>query len=339
MRLDDKKRAMEGGDSGAEIVVGKSAESRLVRVIAGLDDDFGRMPPDGKGTPLSATEVGLVRAWIEQGAKWPEAAKLAAGSAEHWSLKSVIRPGLPVAGDAERLQEPIDSLIAARLEREKVLPSPPADKATLLRRLFLDLTGLPPSPVQVEAFTEDVRPDAIPRLIDRFLTSPQFGERWGRHWLDLARYADSDGYEKDRPRPFAWRYRDWVIEALNADMPFDQFTIEQVAGDLLPGATLHEKIATGFHRNTLNNTEGGSGSGRGPREETVDRTNTLGTVWLGLTVGCAQCHTHKYDPITQREYYQLFAFFNSLEEQDLENATPEQLATVAEAKATHTRET
>ncbi len=332
LRLDQKTRALQGGDSGAEIVPGKSAESRLVRVMAGVDEDFGQMPPDGKGKPLSAAEVGLVRAWIDQGAKWPDETAVANAENQHWSLRPIERPALPSASAASA----IDAFIQARLAKETLQPSPPADKATLLKRLHLDLIGLLPTPEEVEQFLADERPDATERVIDRLLASPRFGERWGRHWLDLARYADSDGYEKDRPRPFAFRYRDWVIAAINADMSYDEFSIEQLAGDLLPGAA-DERLAVGFHRNTLHNTEGGTDPEEDRVKKTVDRTNTLGAVWLGLTVGCAQCHSHKYDPISQREYYSLFAFFNSLEEKDLDTPTAEQAAELERARQAHAR--
>ncbi|HEX5102988.1 MAG TPA: DUF1549 domain-containing protein, partial [Pirellulaceae bacterium] len=237
LRLDQKKRALEGGDSGAEIVPGKSAESRLVRMIAGIDEDFGRMPPEDKGTPLTAEQIRLVRAWIDQGAIWPEELAAADSSASYWSLQPVVAPPLPEVADQAWLREPIDAFVLARLESKSIAHSPPAEKATLLRRLYLDLIGLPPSPEEVVAFLADESPDATERLVDRLLASPNFGERFARHWLDLARYADSDGYEKDRPRPFAWKYRDWVISAINADLPYDQFTLEQLAGDMLPGAT------------------------------------------------------------------------------------------------------
>lgn len=334
LRLDQKKRALDGGDSGAEIVPGKSADSRLVRLIAGIDEDFSLMPPEGKGTRLTAEEIGLVRAWIDQGASWPDDAQIAT-AADHWSLQPIARPPLPQVSSRDWPHEPVDAFLLARLEREKTAPSPPAERTTLLRRLHLDLIGLPPTPAEVDAFVSDNRPDATERLVDRLLASPHFGERWGRHWLDLARYADSDGYEKDRPRPFAFKYRDWVIAAINADLPYDRFTAEQLAGDLLPEATMDERTAAGLHRNTLHNTEGGIDPEEDRVKKTVDRTNTLGAIWLGLTVGCAQCHSHKYDPLTQREYYQLFAFFNSIEERDLENPTPEQAAAFEAAKAKH----
>ena len=337
LRLDQKQRALDGGDHGQAIVPGKSADSRLVHLLAGIDEEVGLMPPEGMGTPLTPAEIGLVRAWIDQGAKWPEDADASLAGSDHWSLKPVQRSALPSVADSSWPSSAIDAFILARLEREKVHPSPEAPRATLLRRLYLDLIGLLPTPEEAEAFAESTDPDACERAADRLLASPRYGERWGRYWLDQARYADSDGYEKDNPRPFAWRYRDWVIQALNADMPFDQFTIEQIAGDLLPAATLSEKTAVGFHRHTLHNTEGGVDPEEDRVKKTVDRTNTIGTVWLGLTLGCTQCHSHKYDPITQREYYQMYAFFNQLEEQNIDAPTPEQAARLAADKEIHTR--
>jgi mono/diheme cytochrome c family protein len=336
LRLDQKKRALDGGDHGKVIVPGKSAESRLVHLIAGLDEETGLMPPDGMGTPLTPAEIGLVRAWIDQGANWPDSADAAAGS-DHWAFQPVRRHPLPRVADPSWPSSPIDAFILARLEGQKLKPSPAAPRATLLRRVYLDLIGLLPSPEEVEAFAATSDPDAYERIVDRLLASPHFGERWGRYWLDQARYADSDGYEKDKARPFAWRYRDWVIDALNADMPFDQFTIEQIAGDLLPSATLAQQTAVGFHRNTLHNTEGGIDPEEDRVKKTVDRTNTIGTVWLGLTLGCTQCHSHKYDPISQREYYAMFAFFNSLDERDIDAPTPQQAARLAAEKEAHAR--
>jgi mono/diheme cytochrome c family protein len=332
LRLDERRRAMAGGDHGPVIREKKSSESRLIHLITGLDENTGRMPPEGEGRALTAEQIGILRAWIDQGAVWPD--KLAAASAanDHWSLKRVARPPLPHVVNEAWSRQPIDYFILARLEKEQIEPSPEVDRLTLMRRVHFDLTGLPPTPREVDAFLADDRPVAYERLVDRLLASPHFGERWGRRWLDLARYADSDGYEKDKPRPFAWRYRHWVIGALNADMPFDRFTIEQLAGDLLPHPTAETKAATGFHRNTLHNAEGGVDAEEDRVKKTVDRTNTTGTVWLGLTVGCAQCHSHKYDPITQREYFQLYAFFNSLSEADVESPLPE-LAGAAGVKA------
>ncbi len=248
----------------------------------------------------------------------------ASSAADHWSLVPVRRPDPPKAGATAGLNE-VDRFIRARLEKERVAPSPEASKPVLLRRLSLDLIGLPPAPAEIAAFLADQQPGAWQRQVNRLLESPHYGEKWGRHWLDLARYADSDGFRSDRFRPHAWRYRHWVIDALNRDLPFDQFTVEQVAGDLLPNATPDQRIATGFHRNTLTNREGGTDPEQFRVEQVIDRTNTLGTVWLGLTVGCAQCHDHKYDPISQRDYYRLFAFFNNADEDHMEAPMPGEL--------------
>ena len=240
----------------------------------------------------------------------------------HWAYQAPVRAGVPSVRDEHWPRNPIDRFVLARLEKERLAPSPEADRATLLRRLCLDLTGLPPTPRQVDDFLSDPSPDAYEKQVDQLLASPHYGERWGRHWLDAARYADSDGYEKDTGRPNAWRWRDWVIGALNRDMPFNQFTVEQLAGDLLPNATVDQKTATGFHRNTLTNTEGGVDREQFRVEATVDRTNTTMAVWMGLTFGCAQCHNHKYDPFTQKDYYQVFAFFNNADEFNLPLGPP-----------------
>lgn len=335
LRLDAKARALAGGDLGKEIIPGKSGESRLIRVVAGGDDEIGAMPPEGKGQPLTAAQIGLLRAWIDQGAQWPDAAAMELVARKHWSFQPVKAFIPPTVADAARLQEPLDAFILAKLEQQKLALSPPVDRATLLRRMYLDLHGLPPTPQAVDDFLADSRPDATERQIDRLLASPAYGERFARHWLDQARYADSDGYEKDKPRPFAWRYREWVIAALSADLSFRDFTIQQLAGDLLPGATLDARIATGLHRNTLHNTEGGIDPEEDRVKKTVDRTNTLGAVWLGLTLGCAQCHTHKYDPITNREYYSLYAFFNSIQETDIEAPLPADLAQLEQSRVAH----
>ena len=257
------------------------------------------------------------------------------GTADHWAFTAPKRAPLPTVANAAWPRNAIDYFILARLEREGVAPSLPADRVTLIRRLSLDLIGLPPAPADVNAFVADARPDAYPRLVKQLLASPHFGERWGRHWLDVARYADSDGYEKDSPRPYAWRYRDWVINVLNRDMPFDRFVIEQLAGDLLPGATIDQRIATGFHRNTLRNREGGADPEEDRVKNVVDRVNTTGLVFLGLTVGCAQCHDHKYDPMSQREYYGLYAFFNNADEVDLAAPLPGEREHYERVKARH----
>ena len=236
---------------------------------------------------------------------------------QHWAF---VAPKPVVPPEAKRtnwIRNPIDAFVLARLDNEKIKPSPEADRVTLIRRLSFDLIGLPPSAEEVKAFVDDRRPDAYSRLVDRLLDSPHYGEQWARHWLDLAHYADSDGYEKDGVRPYAYLYRDWVISALNRDLPFDEFTVEQLAGDLLPGSTFNQKTATGFLRQTLTNKEGGVDPEEFRTKAVIDRVNTTAAAWLGLTVGCAECHDHKYDPLSQREFYQLYAFFNNASEKDL----------------------
>ena len=327
LRLDSKDAALKGGASGVDIKPGNSAESRLIRLVAGLEKK--PMPP--VGARLTADEVGLLRAWIDQGVEW------SARNSTHWSFQKIRRPAVPAVRNREWPRNPIDNFILARLESEGIAPSPEAGKLTLLRRLSLDLTGLPPTPEEERAFLADNRPDAYERQVDRLLDSPHFGERWARYWLDLARYADSDGYEKDRARPWAWRYRQWVIGAFNRDLPFDEFTIEQLAGDLLPHRNQDTLIATGFNRNTLTNREGGTDPEQFRDEEVLDRAATLGTVWMGLTVGCAQCHNHKYDPITQKEFYQLTAFFNTQEEVNIPAPLPGELGPYLAARPEYDR--
>lgn len=250
-------------------------------------------------------------------------------AAQLWSLRPLKRPEPPSIAN---VSSPIDRFVRARLTKEGLSPSTEAPPTVRLRRLSLDLTGLPPTPSEVASFLADDSPGAWERQVDRLLRSPHYGEKWGRYWLDLARYADSDGYRADRFRPHAWRYRQWVIDALNRDLPFDQFTIEQLAGDLLPNATADQRIATGFHRNTLTNREGGTDPEQFRIEQVIDRTNTTGTVWLGLTVGCAQCHDHKYDPISQRDYYRLFAFFNDTEEDQMDAPMPGEMGPHLQAR-------
>ncbi len=320
LRLDHGEAALKGSNSGAVIMPGKAAESRLLHLVSGLDPDL-VMPPKEK-TPLTREEIGRLRAWIEQGARYPKTAASAGGKSDHWAFQPIRRPAIPQVKKSGWVRNEIDDFILARLSKVGVEPSAEADRVTLIRRLSLDLLGLPPTPEEVDRFVADQSPDAYEKLVERLLASPHYGERWGRHWLDLARYADSDGYEADRPRPFAWRYRQWVIDAVNRDLPFDQFTIEQIAGDLLPDATIEQKTATGFHRNTLTNREGGTDKEQFRVEACVDRVSTTAQVFLGLTMGCAQCHDHKYDPLSQREFYQFFAFFNSDDEVDLPALIP-----------------
>ncbi len=248
--------------------------------------------------------------WVAGGARFEQ----------HWAYRPFDPGPPPAVQDPSWCRNVIDRYVLARLERQGVTPSPEADRYTLIKRLYYDLLGLPPSMREADAFADDESPAAYTQLVDRLLSSPHFGERWGRHWLDKARYADSDGYEKDNPRPDAWRYRDWVLNAINRDLPFDRFTVEQLAGDLLPDCDEMARLATAFNRQTLTNTEGGTDQEEFRVAAVMDRTETLGTVWLALTVGCARCHSHKYDTITQDEYYQLFAFFNNGDETTIEVA-------------------
>lgn len=313
LRLDRKADALAGGDSGKVIVPGDIDGSVMIKLVTGGDPDR-LMPPDGE--KLTDEQIKSLKEWIKAGAEWPDDTLADADPRlKHWAFQPVRRPVPPRSGP--EISSPIDAFIFTKLYQEHVEPSVEADSATLIRRLSLDLLGLPPTPEAVDRFASDPSPVAYENLVDQILASPEFGERWGRHWLDLARYADSDGYEKDNPRYHAWKYRDWVIGAINEDMAFDQFTTEQLAGDLIENATQSQKVATGFNRQTLTNTEGGVDQEQFRNEAVFDRTETLGTVWLGLTVGCARCHTHKYDPLPQREYYQLFAFFNTADEASL----------------------
>jgi mono/diheme cytochrome c family protein len=274
-------------------------QSELLRRIRSADPDE-VMPPPHVKKPIRADQVQQVADWIRAGAPW----------SDHWAFQPIERPQLPAVHNRAWTRNAVDRFVLRQLEQRQIEPSPEASKSTLLRRVYLDLLGLLPSVTDLERFESDSAPGAYERLVDRLLASPHYGERWGRHWLDQARYADSDGYAIDNARVM-WPYRDWVLAAINQDMPFDRFTIEQLAGDLLPDATPAQQIATGFHRNTLINQEGGTDPEQFRNEAVVDRVNTTGAVWLGLTLACAQCHTHKFDPISHREYFQLFAFFNS----------------------------
>lgn len=328
LRLDTAAYALKGGQSGPAIVPGKSEESLLIKAVSGTAHDLARMP--FKKTPLDDEKIALLKRWIDQGAKSPADEK--AESVLHWAF--VPCPAVVPVPDVKQKtwpHNPIDDFILARMEKANITPSPEADRITLIRRVFLDLTGLPPTISEVDAFVNDKSGDAYEKLVERLLASQHYGERWGRHWLDAARYADSNGYSIDSPRQI-WKYRDWVIDALNRDMPFDQFTIEQIAGDMLPHATLSQKVATGFHRNTQINQEGGIDKEQFRVESIIDRVNTTATTWLGLTVGCAQCHDHKFDPIAQKEYYQFFAFLNNQEEPELTVASPLELAKQAALK-------
>lgn len=301
LRLDVRKSAVESG----AIVPGKPKQSELVRRIMSDDPDEQMPPPDQKSTLTDVQKQKLLR-WIIQGANYEP----------HWAFVPPKRPPVPKVTNKTWSHNVIDRFVIARLQRNGLQPSPEADRQTLVRRVYLDLIGLPPTPDEADAFMNDRRPQAYETLVDRLLSSKQYGERWARLWLDLARYADTNGYEKDRPRSI-WPYRDWVIKALNDDMPFDRFTIEQLAGDMLPSGTMQQRIATGFHRNTMLNEEGGIDPLEYRFYAMVDRVATTGTVWLGLTTGCAQCHSHKYDPISQTDYYRLMALLNNADEPDL----------------------
>jgi hypothetical protein len=328
LRLDTAGAVRKGGKSGPAVVAGKSQESLFIKALEGLD---GMTPMPLKKPPLPAAQIGVLKAWVDRGAKAPADEKQDDGSSysRHWAFVPPVRPPLPEVKNASRVRNAIDRFILARLEQEGMAPSPEADRLTLLRRVSLDLLGLPPTIEEIDRFLADQRPDAYERLVDRLLQSPHYGERWARHWLDVARYADSNGYSIDGPREI-WKYRDWVIEALNQDMPFSQFVVEQMAGDMLPHATTAQQVATGFHRNTPINQEGGIDLEQFRVDAVADRVNTVGTAFLGLTLGCARCHDHKFDPISQKEYYQLFAFLNNQDEPTLALASPE-LAAKGEA--------
>jgi hypothetical protein len=315
-RLDTREGALK-----RKIVVPGQADKSLMlkRILADEDE---RMPPADAGERLKPAQIELLKRWIAQGAEY----------SPHWAFIKPKQAAAPKVKDGKWVRNPIDAFVLARLEKEGIAPSPEADRATLIRRVSLDLLGLLPTPKEVDGFVNDPAPDAYEKLIDRLLASPHYGERQARHWLDLARYADSNGYTIDGKRSI-WPWRDWVINAFNKDMPFDQFTLEQIAGDMLPNATHEQVVATGFHRNTSFNEEGGTNPEQFRVERTVDRTNTTGSVWLGLTVGCAQCHTHKYDPITHKEYYQLYAFLNSMDEPKVSMPTPEQAAKLKDLNA------
>jgi hypothetical protein len=311
LRLDTREGALKEKDGFAAIVPGNIDDSELIyRILS--DDEDEVMPPPGKGEPFTKEEVELLKQWIKEGAEYEV----------HWSYQKPARPEVPkVSSKTLKVRTPVDAFVLERLNQEKLNPSPEADRYTLIRRVSLDLTGLPPTPEEVEAFIADTKPGAYERLVDRLLAKPAFGEHWARLWLDLARYADSAGYADDPGRTI-WAYRDWVIQALNANMPFDQFTIEQIAGDLLPNPTQDQLIATAFHRNTKTNNEGGTSDEEFRNAAVVDRVNTTMATWMGTTAACAQCHTHKYDPITHEEYFKMFAIFNQSEDADRRNEAP-----------------
>jgi hypothetical protein len=291
------------------IIPGDAAGSRLIKRIT-ADDPEMRMPPPDSGHSLTDNQKALIRRWIDQGAKWET----------HWAYIAPVRPDPPKTGDTAWPRNPIDNFVLAHLEWEGLRPSPEADRPALLRRVTLDLTGLPPTPAELDSFLADKSPGAYEARVDKLLRSPHYGERMALQWLDLARYADTHGYHIDSHRDM-WRWRDWVIDAFNRNMPFDRFTIEQLAGDLLPNATVEQEIASGFNRNHMINFEGGAIPEEYQVEYVVDRVETTSRTWMATTMGCARCHSHKYDPISQREFYQFYAFFNNVAEEGLDGRT------------------
>ena len=309
LRLDDQTAALAPLENGFRpIVPGQLDQSSVWKRVTSTDDSL-VMPPPETGRKLAPEQREILRQWILQGAEYEP----------HWSFVPPPAVEPPVVAGVEK---PIDRFILARLAAERIKPSPPADRRTLIRRVTLDLTGLPPTLLEVDAFLNDSRPDAYERVVERLLASPHFGERWGRWWLDLAHYGDSDGYLQDFLRPVAWRYRQWVVEAFNRDLPFDEFTIDQLAGDLIPNGSVWQKMGTGFLRNTLSNREGGADLEEYRVHQVLDRTTMLGTTWLALTTGCAQCHDHKFDRFSQKEFYRLYAFFNNADEANFDAPLP-----------------
>lgn len=309
LRLDTKDGgAFEKRDGYTIIVPGDSSKSRLFQKIHS-PDDAERMPPAASGLKLTEQQIELIKQWIDEGAHWDS----------HWAFEPPQRPALPDVKQKVWIRNPIDAFVLARLEQEGLKPAHEADKATILRRLTLDLTGLPPTPQEVDTFLSDSSPDAYEKRVDQLLASPHYGERMALFWLDLARYSDTHGYHIDSERAM-WHWRDWVIRAFNRNMPFDQFAIEQVAGDLLPNPTLDQKVATGFNRNHMINFEGGAIPEEYQNEYVVDRVETTSTAFMALTMGCARCHDHKYDPISQKDFYRFYAFFNNIPEKGLDGA-------------------
>lgn len=310
LRLDTREGALRKREGRQPVVPGKLQQSELWRRITTSDADL-KMPPGDSGHELSAEQINVLKQWIESGAEY----------SVHWSFQAPKR--VQFSGDEmpDWCRNPIDRLVLARMKKAGLEPEREADRYTLIRRLSLDLTGLPPTIEDVDRFLNDESPQAYEALVDRLLESNRFGEHWARMWLDLARYADTKGYEKDQPRNI-WRYRDWVIDAFNKDLPYDRFTIEQLAGDLLPNPTSEQLLATAFHRNTMTNDEGGTDNEEFRVAAVKDRVDTTVQVWMGLTMGCAKCHSHKYDPISQGEYYSFFDFFNQTEDADRSDDAP-----------------
>lgn len=306
----------------------KPAADKLALIykrVAG-EGNLARMPMGGA---LTADQVSKIKAWTDAGSSWSDGVISSAPKQKHWAFVPPVRPALPAVKDAKWSRNPIDRFVLAKLDAEGLKPSPEADKATLLRRVSLDLTGLPPTPEEVDAFVKDKSPRAYEKQVDRLLASPHYGEKWARMWLDAARYADSDGYEKDKPR-FVWFFRDWVINAFNRNLPYNEFIIDQLAGDLLPNATQDQKVATGYLRNSMINEEGGVDPEQFRMEAMYDRMDAIGKGMLGVTIQCAQCHNHKYDPLQQEEYYRIFAFLNNSNEATAAVYTPREQMKIAE---------
>ncbi len=317
LRLDRKPLAFKGGETGKAIVAGKAAASLLVQMIRGRGPGDSRMPPEGEGRALRPDEIRVITEWINQGAAWPDGIDDQADRLSLWSLRPIRRPKIPAVQDPTWVQNPVDSFILAQLDAREMTPSPRARPRHLVRRASLDLLGLPPVPEVVDGFVADGSPEAFARVVDRLLANPHYGERWGRHWLDLVRYADTNGYEVDGVKPLAWKYRDWVIGALNSDRPYDRFVTEQLAGDEIAGATTETVLATGFHRVGPWDAERGASVQKSEViaelfNELDDMVSTTSQVFLGLTMGCARCHDHKFDPLTARDYYSMVAVFRGL---------------------------
>ena len=308
LRLDKRNPAFSEKDGVTPIVPNDLAKSEVIRRITSRDPDE-RMPPPDSGLELTTDQIDVLSNWVNEGADWPE-------DDRHWSFIPPVRPEAPQAKNKDWPRNDIDRFVLARLEKESLHPSPEANKETLLRRVTFDLTGLPPSPEEMDDFLADKSDEAYDKVVDHLLSSPHYGEHIASSWLDAARYADTDGYQNDRTR-YMWVWRDWVIRSLNENKPFDRFIVEQMAGDLLPERDFFTQVATGYNRNHRINSEGGSIPDEWIVEYVADRVETLGTTFLGLTLNCSRCHDHKYDPVTQREFYSLFAFFNGIDEAGL----------------------
>jgi cytochrome c553 len=317
LRLDNANAFQLGGDSGPAYISKDSQKSLLIHLVQGMGDSV--MPPEGRR--LTADEVQRLAGWIDRGASWPHEDSPSEGagkSSTHWSFQTIKRPNIPSVFREDGTRNEIDFFVRSRLEREEISPADEASRQTLIRRLSFDLRGVPPTSEEVTAFLVDERVDAYEQLVDRFLAAPEFGERWARHWLDRTQFAESSGCVIDLPRPYAWRWRDWVVSAINDDLPFDEFTRYQLAGDQIPKATIETCVATGYLRNALTNHEAGIDLAAEHAKTTVDRTSMTGAAWLGLTFGCAECHSHKYDPITQRDFYSMYAFFDRIDDRELD---------------------